>query len=77
MNPNPKWKKGFKQGSTVFKEVVKNGTFQHYVCNICGEIFGATILAAFFESHEIMHLLQQIRANLEDCELVFHEERSE
>lgn len=66
------WPKGFKRGSTMFKEVLnKKGKLDYYECVICGERYEGRGWVGYqvLESHEIMHLLQQVRANLSNQEI--------
>jgi len=72
------WPKGYRRGSTIFKEVLnKKGKLDYYVCAICDNQYekdSIPRLFRLFEMHEIMHLLQQVRANFEKSELVMQGE---
>ena len=67
------WPKGYHRGSTIFKEKKRGGEVG-CTCVLCDKFYSNVIFDSIIEQHEIMHLLQQVRANFEKSELVMQGE---
>ena len=58
------WNKDYKRGSTIFV-AAKDNEVEGWRCVVCGDFFYNDLVRNTYESHEILHLLQTIRARQE------------
>ena len=59
----PAWNPAYREGSTMFKPTEVGGDMA-FRCSVCGFMATGIYLDRGFESHEIMHLLQQLSAKI-------------